>query len=334
MSKLLITRDFQQFTAGDALDQQLYRRDQVDNVIADTVDAPRNFGGFIITQSGVSGLIVGAGRLYIANLDYHYDGDSDATFDLTSGTVQLPGSQKRIISIVGTGTEDDIEPAPREHRTAVTDEQGDLTGQYNVQSKNLPLQRVRRANIGIKGGQEGASPAPPTIANNEVEIAQVLCGPTGIISITMIEENRIETNKDLNNRATAMERELNTLRASLGSINSDMATLRASMAGVPRAPIVKMMIRDISRLKEQVGRPDDQTAYGSMTFATANELDLKHAASMCVVDGTLTFGAASVKQAPYAYANPNEPKMQKRGDWTMPVHTEVTLIDTMLGLTD
>lgn len=334
MSKLQIPRDFQEYTAGDHLDQQSWRRDQVDKLVADAIDAPKNFGGFQITQSGVSGLIVGAGRLYIANLDYHYDGDSEATFDLTSGTVQLPGSQKRIISIVGWGSEDDLQPSPREFRTAIVDDQGQLTGQYNVESQTLPLQRIRRANMGLLGGQEGASPAPPSVGDNQVEIAQVLCGPTGIISITMIEANRIETNKDLNNRVTAAEREMNTLRSSLGSINSDIATLRASMAGVIREPIGKMLIRDVSRLKEQVGRPDDQTAYGSITFGTANEMDLKHAASMCAIDGTLTFGAASVKEAIYAYANPNEPKMQKRGDWTMPVHTSVTLIDTMLGLTD
>ena len=333
MSKIYISRDYQQYTSGDNIDLQTWRRDQIDNLVADVVDAPRNFGGFAITQSGVSGLIVGAGRLYIANLDYHYDGDSDVTFDLTSGTVQLPGSQKRIISIIGWGTEDDIQPSPREWRTAVTDDQGNLTGQYNVQSRNLPLQRSRRANLGLRGGQEGASPAPPSIASNEVEIARVECGPTGIIAITMIEENRIETNKDLNNRATAVERELNTMRATVASLNSDIASLRAGIAGVPREAIVKMIIRDLARLKEIVGRPDDATAYGSSTFGTANEVDQKHAASMCVIDGTLGFAAASIREAPYAYANPNEPKMVKRGNWTMPVHTEEIVIDTMLGLT-
>lgn len=333
MSSVVKIQDNQELPASDLMRMQTLRREQVDNLIGDAIDDTAKFAGFPITVSGTTGLIIGAGRLYIARIGYGREADISATFDLVSGAVQLPVAQKKIVSLVGWGSENDTDTQPREFETAVSDVSGNYTGEYTVESRDTATITTRRANLALLAGLESANPAPPTIGNGQVEIARILCSPTGVTSVSFVEENRLESIKDLDLRAAVLERFMDASGAAINSIISDIAALRAFLTGLPSDVTVKMLVRDMARIKEQVGRPDDQTAYGAITFGTANEMDLTHASSLCSIDGTLTFPAVAIKEALYAFANPNEPLMQKRGTLTMPVHTEVLVIDTMLGLT-
>jgi len=332
MSSVVKIQDNQELPASDLMRMQTLRRDQIDNLVGDAIDDTPKFAGFAVTVSGTTGLIIGAGRLYIARIGYSREADAGATFDLVSGTVQLPVSQGKIVSLVGWGSETDTDTQPREFETAVTNTSGSYTGEYTVESRDVATITTRRANLALLEGTESANPAPPAVGNGQVEIARILCSPTGVTSVSYVEANRLETVKDLDVRARSLEQFADAAGASINSIISDIAAIRSILAGLPSDVIVRMLVRDMARVKEIVGRPDDQTAYGALTFGTANEMDLTHAASLCSIDGTLTFPAAAIKEALYAFANPNEPLMQKRGTLTMPVHTEVLVIDTMLGL--
>lgn len=332
MSFKVKIQDHQEIPASDYMRIQDARIEHLDNLLGDAIHDGKAFAGFGIVQSGAAGLIVGAGRLYIASKEYSRPGDTGSTFNLATGSVTLPVAAKKIISIVGWGTTRDTQTTPREFSTAVTDSDGTYTGEYSIESRDVPITTERFANIDVLEGPESANPQPPTIGAQYVEIARILCNSTGIESITHVEANRLESIRDLDIRAASLERDRDATTAAIGSIISDIGSLRALVSRLPRDTVLEMMVRDIARLKEQVGRPDTATAYGAITFGTSGEMDLTHAQSMCRIDGVLTFPAVAIKEALLAFSNPNEPLVVKKGSLTLPVFNEVVVIDTMAGL--
>lgn len=332
MSYKVKIQDHQEIPASDYMRIQDARIEQFDNFFGDAVHDGKSFAGFGIVPSGAAGLIVGDGRLYINRKEYSRPGDTVATFNLATGSVTLPVFSKKIISIIGWGTTRDTQTTPREFSTAVTDTNGTYTGEYTVESRDVPITTERFANIDLLEGPESANPQPPTIGAQYVEIARILCNSTGIESISFVEENRLETVRDLDLRAKSLERDRDATTAAIGSIISDIGSIRALLASLPRAALIDMFARDIARLKEQVGRPDTATAYGAITFGTSGEMDLAHAQSNCRIDGTLTFPAQAIKEALLAFSNPNEPLVVKKGSLTLPIFNEVVVIDTMAGL--
>jgi hypothetical protein len=123
------------------------------------------------------------------------------------------------------------------------------------------------------------------------------------------------------------------LRTAVDTIISDFGSLRALVETLPRGTTIDQLVRDMARVKEDIGRPDTATAYGAITFGNANEMDLAHGQSMCRIDGVLTFPAASIKESLLAFQNPNEPAVKKEGNITLPTFTHVLAIDTTAGLT-
>lgn len=323
-----------EFTHSDVERLQDYRIDQVDKLVLDAIHTGKVFAGFPITQSAASRIIVGAGRLYFAGKDYSRPADTTTTFDLATGSLTLPISQFKYFSLVGWGSERDIETQPREFETAVQDTSGNYTGEYTVEQRDVATAISRYANIDLIPGIESANPQPPTdIGATVVEIARILCSPTAIVSITFVETNRLETIENLARRMRLQELFGDALRAAVDTIISDFGSLRALVDLLPRGTTINQLVRDMARVKEQLGRPDTATSYGSITFGTANEMDLTHANSLCRIDGTLTFPAVSIKEALLAFQNPNEPSVKKEGTITLPVFNHVLALDTAAGLT-
>lgn len=333
MSERVKVADNIEFTADDVDRLQNYRISQVDKLVLDAVHTGKVFAGFAITQSAASRIIVGEGRLYFAGKDYSRPADTTTSFDLATGSFTLPVSQFKIFSLVGWGSERDIETQPREFETAVTDTSGNYTGDYTVEQRDVATAVSRFANIDLLQGLEGANPQAPTIGSTQVEIARILCSPTAIVSITYVETNRLETIEDLTSRMRLQELIAEATRAAIETIISDFGSLRALVDTLPRGTTIDMLVRDMARVKEQLGRPDTATTYGAITFGNTNEMDFAHAQSMCRVDGTLTFPAVAIKESLLAFANPNEPLVKKEGNITLPVFNHVLAVDTTSGLT-
>lgn len=332
MSSRLNIQDNQELPASDLMKMQDYRREQVDNLVKDAIDDTKKFAGFAITSPSASSITVGDGRIYVAGLDYSRPADTSATFNLLSGSVALPVAAQKIISLVAWGTEVNTAIQPREFETAVTDTNGAYTGEYTVESRDVPTEKMRFANVALLEGVESANPQPPVIGSQYVEIARLLCSNAGIVSISYVEANRLESVKDLDLRTTSIEQTLQSTVAAIGSIIGDIGAITRKLESVPTESLLRMMLRDLARLKEKVNTPDTATAYGSITFATANEMDLTHAQSLCRLDGTLTFPDAAIKEAALTFANPNEPLMTTVGTVTLPAFTHALVIDTMLDL--
>jgi hypothetical protein len=334
MSKILNITDNQELPASDLMVMQRNHQDHVDKLVKDAIDQAKKFAGFAITVVGTTGLTVGDGRIYQAGLDYSRPADTGTTFSLATGSVSLPVVAKKIISLVGWGTEQNGVVQPREFETAVTDTNGTYTGEYTVESRDVATAILRFANIDLISGVESANPSPPTVGSQYVEIARILCDSNGVVTngITYVEANRMKTVAGIDGRTTTIEEQLLAFGAAVNSLVGDIAAINSVLGNVPRQEIVTQVIRDVARLKETVQRPDTATAYGAITFGTTNEVDLTHSQSLCRVDGLLTFPDAAIKEAIIGFTNPNEPLVVKKGNITLPVHTEVVVIDTMTGL--
>lgn len=323
-----------EFTHSDVERLQDYRIDQVDKLVLDAIHTGKVFAGFPINQSSAARIIIGAGRLYVAGKDYSRPADTATSFDFATGGLTLPVSQFKYFSLVGYGSEREIDTQPREFETAVKNTEGNYTGEYEVDQRDVATTIRRYANLDMVPGIESANPQPPNIDSaSSIEIARILCSPTAIVSITYVEANRLETIENLTRRMGLSELFAAALRTAVDTIISDFGSLRALVDQLPRGATIDQLVRDMSRVKEELGRPDTATVYGSSTFGTANELDLTHAQSMCRVDGVLTFAAASIKEVPLTFQNPNEPAVKKEGNITLPAFNHVLAIDTTAGLT-
>lgn len=332
MSDRVKSYDNMEFTAGDLDRLQDYRIGQIDKLVTDAVHTGKVFAGFAITQSAASRIIVGEGRLYFAGTEYSRPSDTTTSFDLATGALTLPLSQFKYFSLVGWGSLRDVDVQPREFSTAVTDTSGNYTGDYTVEQRDVATTVTRFANIDLLAGIESANPQPPTVGSSQVEIARILCSPTAIVSITFVEQNRLETIEKLTNRMRLQELFADGVRTAVETLISDFGSLRATLDSLPRGVTIDMLVQDMARVKEQIGRPDTATAYGSITFGNANEMDHMHPQSNCRIDGVLTFPAVAIKEALLTFQNPNEPLVTKVGNITLPVFTHVLAVDTTAGL--
>src|SRR5690606_14829172 len=106
-----------------------------------------------------------------------YVSESDVVFDLLS---ELPAVNKKWVAIVAWGTEVETDTQPRDFLIDAT------TGATEPQA--VPMQRLRRANIGTIVGVEAAQPAKPMIPSGNVLLGWALLNTTDVESISI--ENR------------------------------------------------------------------------------------------------------------------------------------------------
>lgn len=333
MSNTLKIADNQELPADDLMRMQSFREAQSDQAFKDAVDPFYKFAGFAITNLANVAIRIGDGRIYKEGIQYDREADEGTSFDLTSGTATLPVIGKKIISVVAYPTVDpNVDVQPREFEIPILNNDQTYNGNYNVQSRNVATIIKRYANVSLVSGQPGASPAPPEIGSQYVEIARLLCGTTGIESITYVEANRIKTNRDIDIRLIDLENSFSLLLGVLNSLVSDIGSINIRLRDLPSLRLISQHSADIARLKEQMGRPDSAIDYGSSTFGTSREVDLSHAASMCRINGELTFGDYTIKEAVPSFANVNEPTQVTKQTITLPVFNKVLVIDTMTGL--
>jgi hypothetical protein len=333
MSDMLKIADNQELPAADLMRMQEFREAQSDQAFKDAVDPFFKFAGFAITNLANVAIRIGDGRIYQSGIQYDRDADEGTSFDLTSGSATLPVIGKKIISVVVYPTvEEDVDVQPREFEEAVTDTEGNYTGNYHVESRNTATRIKRYANVALIPGTQSANPAPPVIGVQYLEVARLLCGTTGIESITYVEANRVKTNRDIDLRVIDIENNLSLLLGVLNSLVSDIGSINTRLRDLPSLRLISQHSADIARIKEQIGRPDSAIDYGTSTFGTSKEVDLSHAASMCRINGELTFGDYTIKEAVPGFANVNEPTQVKKETITLPVFNKVLVVDTMTGL--
>lgn len=233
----------------------------IDHLVGDAVTSGRRYAGFATAATGVTTVTVQPGRFYSAGKVYSKA--VETTFDFTT---TLPVATRRVVSIVVYGIEQDTNATPREF---LIDEE---TGAS--EARNVALQRQRIATINSAPGIESANPLPPVTDAAVIVVAQVLLGPTGILSVTQATANQLDSVASVADRARRLEAFEAQSRPQIASLGTDLAALKtSSMNTVDKKSIASVLTR-LATIEARAGLPAaavDSDADFFITKAKTNE---------------------------------------------------------------
>jgi hypothetical protein len=335
MERQIIFRDFQEQQSADHNDMQTFGRRSLDSVVKDAVTAARRFAGFAVVKSAQAEITVAPGRMY---------GPSDvqtetgtAVYARNSAVVQsvvqfLPAAAKRIVSISASGVENETDIAERDFLVNVE------TGQTEPDA--VPMVRSRDAVISFTQGSEAADPQPPALPVTHVEIARVLLDNLQVVSVTMMEANKVVSTDALDHRTDGLEDFRDRIGPRVDSLASDLAALANALKTKGQARAITQLYQDVARLKDIARLPDDASDYGADRFLVTDESDITNSASLgydALVEEGLRFPAANEDEFELDIFSANDPNAAKQGGLLLPAYDHelklaIDTFDSDLGM--
>lgn len=309
MEKQVIFRDYQEQQAQDHSDLQAFARAALEHVVNDAVTNVRRFAGFSVVKTAQTEVQVQPGRFYdVAGAVY-----GRASVLTQSLTTSLAAAARRIVSVsvYGNETETDVE-----ERDFLVNVETGLT-----EPDAVATVRSRDAVLVFTAGAESADPQPPAIPATHVEIARLLLDTIQIVSVTMLEQNRVVSTKELDDRTDSLEVFRDQIGPRVSSLASDLAALANALRNKGEARGLVSLYQDVARLKEKLSVPDDAADYGADHFLDGDESDLEDAQALgfdATVEEGLRFPAANIAEFEADIFSANDPNANLQGGLLLP----------------
>jgi hypothetical protein len=312
--RLVKIQQDQQVTDTDLNKIGAFAQSSLDHVVNDGIEPGKKFTGFVVVQSGPAQVTVGAGRLFNAGSVYYRDDDGGVVVDLLS---LLPTVTGKIVTIAVWGQTQDTALEPRTFLVDVDTEQ--------TEARTVATEARRFCNVNPVSGIEAADPVAPALDANVLAVAYVRLSPAGVVSVTAVEENRLVSTRGVANRTTDLEIWRNRAGARLDVLDTSVAGIQASLAGLAPNELVFDMARDVARLKELSELPDTYTYYSADRFLTVDtsDSDTGNVNWLAKVEEGVHFPPAATQIAQLNLLNPIDPTVKKQNDFVLPVFTEI-----------
>ncbi len=278
-------------------------RESVDRLTADAVTAgTAGYAGFLVTQSSATELKVAPGRLY--------RGDGSAfimTAEVTRSVVSiLPTATQRLVALIAYGQEEDSQ-------TDVRDFWVDLEAD-TTEPRTVPVERRRSAIVDLVPGQESGTLPRPAIDQALTVIAWVTLGPVGILSISMEPASQLPSVRDNRNRLNVLEDWRSRTDPRVNTIDSSIAALKASVAGLASQGELLSLMRDVARVKEILEIPDDASDWAADRYLTTDETDVDNVDLNVLVEEGLRFRHDGRNETQLALYNPLDVNAYQAGN--------------------
>ncbi len=318
MEKQIIFRDYQEQQGVDHNDLQRHARASIDRVVKDAVTAVRRFSGFAVTKTAQVEITIAPGAMY---------GPSDvqtetgtAVYGRNTPVVQsmlpyLPAAAKRIVSVSFHGAENETDVQERDFLVNVE------SGQTEPDA--VPMVRSRDAAISFTQGAEASDPQPPALPVAHVEVARVLLDPVQVVSVTMMDANKVVSTDALDTRAKGLEAFRDRIGPRVDSLASDLAALANALRTRGAARGITQLYQDVARLKERFEIPDDAADYGADRFLMLDESDHTNSAALgydCKVEEGLRFADANADVFELSIFSANDPNAALQGGLLVPAY--------------
>lgn len=261
MEKQVIFRDYQEQQAQDYTDMQDYVRQSVDHVVLDAVTATRRYAGFAVTKTAQTEIQVAAGRMYDL-LGAVYQRSTVLTQSMVT---YLPAVAYRIVTLTAYGTETETDVEERDFLVDVDTGRTEPDAVATTSSRDAVLALVQ--------GTESADPQRPTIPVTSVAICDILLDTTGVVSVTMLTDNEVESTENLDLRVDDIEEFNDVIGPRVSSLASDLAALAERMKKTGDGFDVAAIYEDLARVKERVEIPATASDYGADRFLDENDSD-------------------------------------------------------------
>ena len=205
----------------------------LDHVVLDGISDLTKYTGFGVTKSAVTQISVAPGRLYSAGKVF----SSAATAWSKDFITQLPVAGKKIAAVVTWGSESDTDIRPRQFLINAETRQ--------AEPQAVPLVHARVANLNVVIGNEAPDPVAPLVDVGYTIIALVTLTPTGVDTITMVDDNQLPSVQSHEERIVDLETFEETAGLQIKTLSSDIAALKqaAGRGEVDQATIGRTLTR-------------------------------------------------------------------------------------------
>lgn len=315
MENRVIFYDGQDVDPDDFNNLQLFTQGTFDDLVADTVSAGQRFAGLAVAKNGVTGVSVGAGRLYSGGKMFAYTNATTKDF-LTS----LPVAGQRIVTVVAYGTESDTDETAREFLINET------TGQS--QPKPVSTRHARLCNINFAYGTEAPSPTPPLIDSGYTAIADILLTTTGVASVTMRDSNLINSLDAVDERLGDLEAFEGAVGPKVTSLSSDLAALSAQLNGNVSMQVIGQLLIRVANIEAKANIPSGAASSHADYFLTAANVDLTHPLSNVRIQEGIRFPDANSGTSSLALLNPLDVSARLNNGILFPAYTRKLWLTT------
>jgi hypothetical protein len=318
MERKVNIQDWQKVTVEDFNNFGLFPRASFDHVVVDTLIPSMAFTGFTTVQTAPAVVTVGNGRLYHNGLVFYNDSEGGSSLDLLG---VLPVVTRRYVGVVAWGQEIETDTEPR---TFLTDPVTRATVARVVSTESR-----RWANVSTVIGAEGPDPQPPSVASNTLAVAWILLDSTGIISITMVDENRAPNLANLDARMNEMDAWRVQTASRLDTLATDISSLASRLAGTASMRFTLKLATDIARVREVLNLPDTYSMWGADHFLTPDETDINHVDYLAKVEEGVRFPNAAERDSQFALLNPMDPGVMVQANFVLPAYDQVVRLEVL-----
>jgi len=301
MHKTVTFRDRQEHQAADHNNLQTFVRSTFDDLTRDAVTDDRKFSGFVTTQVSTTEIAVAPGRLY--DNGRQNINEQSTPFNLLA---RLPVATKRKVAVVAWGTPVDTNVEARDFLINAD------TGETEPQA--VSMQALRRANLDLVSGVEGADPQLPQVSAETLIVAVVTLGTTGILAIEMMTSNRLENLESLSGRVGGLESWRTQAGTRLETLASDLAGVTNRNPNSAQAALLEQVMFDMARVRDRLELPATYTGYGADMMLTTEKSDTVKVGYAAKVELGLTFPAAASDYGLIALFNQYDANIKVHGD--------------------
>lgn len=301
----------QQLSQQDLDNMGNFPRQSFDHLVRDLGGHPApRYTGFIAEQVGGSEMRVAAGRFYRPDgAVFTYDSEGGASIDLLD---HLPAVAKRVATIVVYGNTVDTALEPR---TFLVD-----AGTGETEGRETAVESRRQAFVDKLLGQESATPQPPAISADYVAIAEVVLTPAGIESVTQLTANRLYSVRGNAERIAEHDARFAAVGPQIDTLKTDISGLGSAMRSKAEAGFVRAIARDLAVVKEEVGLPDDYTAWGADRYLNDDESAPLFAGYNALIAEGVRFPAEAGVTVPLALENALEDRVMVNDNMALPAY--------------
>ena len=306
MHKTVKFHQNQQGVFSDHNDAQDHTKRTFDHLVYDAVTPQARFAGCLVEKDSETVAYVAVGRLYKEGVIYTHE-DSNYTIDFFS---QLPLSTEKVVAITLAGSEVETETEQRKFLIDAT------TRATQVQT--IPTTVHRAVTISTVAGTEAAAPVKPTISADLVTAAWVTLDTSGIKSIEMNWNARLESVQKNDIRLTGIEDWRRTVGNRMDTLASDIAGLNSRMGELGEAEFVEQLAFDMGRVKELLELEDGHTDYGADRYLTTDESDTDNVNYLAKVEEGVRFSHDGEDELALELFNPINPDVSVNNGWLLP----------------
>ena len=318
MERKVNIQDWQKVTVEDFNNFGLFPRYSFDHVVGDVLIPDMAYTGFTTVQTAPAVVTVGNGRLYHNGIVFFNDSEGGVSLDLLS---VLPVVTRRYVGVVVWGQEIETDTEPR---TFLTDPVTRATVARVVSTESR-----RWANISTVVGAEGPDPQWPAVASNTLAIAWILLDTSGIVSITMVDENRAPNVRDLDARMNENDAWRSRTSSRLDTLATDIAALANRLNGTASMRFTMKIASDVARVKEKLDLPDNYTAWGADHFLTVDESETSHVDWLAKVEEGIRPSAAAERDSQMGLLNPMDSAVFNQANFILPAYDQVSRLEVL-----